>query len=285
MLASLRGLVVRGPIDGARARASSSCATGSASRHPVDRDVALAELARRYLAGHGPADDRDLAKWAGLPLRDARAGLSAIASELDERDRAGSSISRGGRRRRELPPPRLLGPFEPLLLGWRSREPVLGAHTGVVTLNGIFRPIALVRGRAVGTWRLVGRCARAGAVRAGSRAPTGPRSHDDAARRPPLPRRRGIAVPPDEFQRSEPHRPGPAGREEGADMKIGIIGAGQHRRHAHEAAVGRGHEVAVANSRGPETLARPRRPRPAHTPVPVVGGRRAARRSSWCDPR
>ena len=45
-----------------------------------DRDAALAELARRYLAGHGPADDRDLAKWAGLPLRDARAGLSAIAS-------------------------------------------------------------------------------------------------------------------------------------------------------------------------------------------------------------
>ena len=43
---------------------------------PVDRDAALAELARRYLAGHGPADDRDLAKWAGLPLRDVRAGLA-----------------------------------------------------------------------------------------------------------------------------------------------------------------------------------------------------------------
>jgi hypothetical protein len=29
--------------------------------------------------------ERDLAKWAGLPLRDARAALDAIASELDER--------------------------------------------------------------------------------------------------------------------------------------------------------------------------------------------------------
>ena len=29
-------------------------------------DVALAELARRHLAGHGPADPRDLAAWAGL---------------------------------------------------------------------------------------------------------------------------------------------------------------------------------------------------------------------------
>ena len=54
---------------------------------PVDRDAALAELARRYLAGHGPAGDRDLAKWAGLPLRDARAGLAAIASQLDARRR------------------------------------------------------------------------------------------------------------------------------------------------------------------------------------------------------
>ena len=41
----------------------------------MDRDSALAELARRFLAGHAPADERDLAKWAGLPLRDARAGL------------------------------------------------------------------------------------------------------------------------------------------------------------------------------------------------------------------
>ena len=36
----------------------------------VDRDQALAELARRYLAGHGPADDRDLAnqgRFARVP--------------------------------------------------------------------------------------------------------------------------------------------------------------------------------------------------------------------------
>ena len=56
---------------------------GNASIDPRDR--ALAELARRYLAGHGPAADRDLAKWAQLPLRDARAGLEAVAPELNLR--------------------------------------------------------------------------------------------------------------------------------------------------------------------------------------------------------
>ena len=51
-----------------------------------------------------------------------------------------------------LPPPRLLGAFDPLLLGWTSREEVVGPHKMLVTINGIFRPFALVGGRAVATW-------------------------------------------------------------------------------------------------------------------------------------
>jgi hypothetical protein len=122
----------------------------------VDRDSALAELARRYLAGHGPGGDRDLARWSGLPLRDARAGLGAIASELGEReDGLVDLANRPGAA--ELPPPRLLGPFEPVLLGWTSRTPLLGAHdVAAVTVNGLFRAFALVRGRGVATWSMRG---------------------------------------------------------------------------------------------------------------------------------
>ena len=73
---SLRGLIVRGPmVDGKHAYVLVSDWLGKPK--PVDRDRALPEFARRYLAGHGPASDRDLARWAGLPLRDARAGLQA----------------------------------------------------------------------------------------------------------------------------------------------------------------------------------------------------------------
>jgi len=120
---------------------------------PVDRDRALPELARRYLAGHRPATDRDLARWAGLPLRDARAGLSAIASEIEE---SGDGLVdlRGRPESAELPPPRLLGPYDPLLLGWTSRELVLGEHQELVTVNGIFRPFALVKGRAAASWSM-----------------------------------------------------------------------------------------------------------------------------------
>ncbi len=35
-----------------------------------------------------------------------------------------------------------------------SREPILGQHTGIITVNGLFRPFALVEGRAVATWTL-----------------------------------------------------------------------------------------------------------------------------------
>jgi hypothetical protein len=48
----------------------------------------------------------------------------------------------------------LLGPFDPLLHGWASRAAIVGEHRGIVTTNGIFRPIALVDGKAVAIWSL-----------------------------------------------------------------------------------------------------------------------------------
>jgi winged helix DNA-binding protein len=118
-----------------------------------DRAAALAELARRYLAGHGPATDRDLARWAGINVGDARKGLGAISSELRELD--GGLVDLKKRSRvAELPPPRLLGAFDPVLLGWTSREDILGPHRHLVTVNGIFRPFAMAKGRAVGTWSM-----------------------------------------------------------------------------------------------------------------------------------
>ena len=151
-LAAVRGVVVRGPMVG-KDHAYVLVSDWLDRAQPIDRDVALAELARRYLVGHAPANDRDLARWAGLPLRDARAGLAAIASELGERDDGLVHLAKHPPVA-EVPGPRLLGAFDPLLLGWTSRQLILGPHTHLVTLNGIFKPFALVKGRAVGTWRL-----------------------------------------------------------------------------------------------------------------------------------
>ncbi len=76
-----------------------------------------------------------------------------IASELGAREDGLAALAEppGGAR---LPPPRLLGAFDPLLLGWESREPILGPAQRIVTVNGLFRPFALVRGRAAATWAM-----------------------------------------------------------------------------------------------------------------------------------
>ncbi|MGN6791326.1 MAG: winged helix DNA-binding domain-containing protein, partial [Streptosporangiaceae bacterium] len=170
--ASIRGLIIRGPMVGrqhAFVRVDDWLgpppASFEATRH--DRDAALAELARRFLAGHAPASERDLAKWAGLPLRDARRGLSAIAGELREREDGLAALkSSTWSAIPELPPPLLLGSFDPLLHGWVNRKPVLGAATEIVTVNGLFRPFALVDGRAAATWSLA-----AGEVKVAAFAP------------------------------------------------------------------------------------------------------------------
>jgi hypothetical protein len=126
---------------------------------PIDRDSGLAELARRYLAGHGPADEHDLAKWAGITIGDAVKGLRAIGSDLMQRADGLLDIARP-KPADGYPPPRLLGAYEPLLLGWRSRNDFVPAHRErLIADNGLFRPFGLAGGRAVGTWSL-----RSGAV-------------------------------------------------------------------------------------------------------------------------
>lgn len=153
-LATLRGIAVRGPMAG-KEHAYVLVRDWLGEQRPIDRETALAELARRYLAGHAPAGDRDLARWAGLPLRDARAGLEAIASELVERE-DGLLELRSAPEPAPVPPPRLIGAYDPVLLGWTSREEIVGPHKILVTNNGLFRPFAMVGGRAVARWGLAG---------------------------------------------------------------------------------------------------------------------------------
>lgn len=159
-LASQRGLIVRGPLIGAEQAYVLVRDWLGAAPARMERDTALGELAHRYLAGHGPATDRDLARWAGLPLADARHGLGRLASAGPPSpltERGDGLVDLAGRRSGQLlPPPRLLGAFDPLLLGWCSREAILGPYQEIVTVNGLFRPFVLVRARAAGTWRLAG---------------------------------------------------------------------------------------------------------------------------------
>jgi hypothetical protein len=151
--ASLRFRLVRGPLRNLEHEYVLADAWLGPPPEPLDRRDALGLLARRYLVGHGPADARDLAVWAGVNLGDARLGLDAIAAETVQ-DADGLVALADGPRSSGTAPPRLLGSFDPMLHGWASRAAVLAAHAEAVVSGGIFRPFALVDGRAVATWRL-----------------------------------------------------------------------------------------------------------------------------------
>lgn len=156
LAASLRGDLIRGPMRGSEQCFAAAADWLGAAPEALDRGDALGRLARRYLTGHGPASPNDLAKWAGVTLGDARRGLAAISDETVEGDEGLLDLA-DRPAPGPMPPPRLLGAFDPLLHGWVSRDPVVGRHKGIVTTNGLFRPFAMVDGRAVATWGLEGK--------------------------------------------------------------------------------------------------------------------------------
>ena len=157
-LAVLSGLAVLGPDRGAQSMLiRREDWLGKLPR--FDREKALAELARRYIGAFGPATDRDFAYWSGLPVRDVRAGLGAIAHELDE-GRVGEEtmlVLRGAVPR--LPAEgqvRMLGNFDTYLLGWKDRAfAVSNEHAAHVKEGGggWIRPVIVRDGVVVGGWR------------------------------------------------------------------------------------------------------------------------------------
>jgi hypothetical protein len=150
--AAYRGVAVRGPLIGRQhAYVRTEDWIGPAPKR-IDRDASLAELARRYLAAFGPATEADLAYWSGLPKRDARAGLQAIASELTKRDHGLVDL----KKRRAAPgraPSKLLPLWDNYLLGWKDRSFQIDLqHTLAIYANGMIGPAASRGGMLVGRW-------------------------------------------------------------------------------------------------------------------------------------
>jgi len=113
-------------------------------------DEALGELARRYVASHGPALDRDVAWWTGLTLTEARRALAIAAIVAVD----GYYRVRGPTVRR-APRVHLLPAYDEYTVAFRDRAAILDPAHAAATRNGIFSPVVLVDGRIAGTWKRV----------------------------------------------------------------------------------------------------------------------------------
>ncbi len=149
---------------------------------PRDRDEALTELAVRYVAGHGPASEADLARWTGLPVTQVRRGIAAAGDaletvtvdgrvhhvaagavqaltasegEMDASGATGAEAASHGPRHGPAALVHLLPGFDEYLLGYADRSSALAPeHVDRVIpgANGMFRATVIADGRVVGTW-------------------------------------------------------------------------------------------------------------------------------------
>jgi hypothetical protein len=123
--------------------------------------VARAHVVRRYLAAFGPATRADVSYWSGVPLRDLDPALESLRLRRfrDERGTILLDVPRaplaGGD---ETAPPRLLAPFDELVLAHKERARVIAdEHRPLVIQGSDVRATFTVDGFVAGTWRREGR--------------------------------------------------------------------------------------------------------------------------------
>lgn len=128
----------------------------------LHRDQALAEWARIYFTGHGPARRQDFARWTGLPAADVRTAIDGAREHLLE-DEAGRLLDPATPERLASatdPGAELLLPgFDEFVLGYGERTEILDAEHAdriVPGGNGVFRPTIVRDGRVVGCWKWAG---------------------------------------------------------------------------------------------------------------------------------
>jgi len=121
-----------------------------------DPAAARVELARRYLATHGPATLADLRWWAGWTARHAAAAIASLrAVPVQLEDGGDAFVLPGDDAPVELPRPTVafLPGLDSTPMGWKERSWFLGEHGPLVyDRNGNAGPTVWVDGRIVGAW-------------------------------------------------------------------------------------------------------------------------------------
>jgi Winged helix DNA-binding domain len=128
-----------------------------AATKAIHREEALARLARIYFFSRGPATVQDFEWWSGLLLRDARAGLESIRSDLSSFlfDSREYWFKESGGAKGKDASVFLLPAFDEYTIGYADRTAVLDKELSkaAMTVNGIFFPLMVLNGKGIGIWK------------------------------------------------------------------------------------------------------------------------------------
>lgn len=152
--AELDGVVCSGPLSGKqftyalleeRVRAAKT----------LDRDEALAKLARRYFTSHGPATVQDFVWWSGLTTADANHGIELIDRDL-RKELVDEKSYLAPRSIQTVTPSKysthLLPAFDEYNVAYKARELVVDRRASLTTWD-LLGPTIIVDGKAVGMWK------------------------------------------------------------------------------------------------------------------------------------
>jgi hypothetical protein len=125
---------------------------------PLTKEEALAQLAQRYFTSHCPATLYDFAWWSGLKLTEARQALELIKPNFHVEEIDGQTYWFDP----ALTPDNndsesifFLPAFDEFMVSYKDRTASLNPSIAKTTItgNGIFKPIIVIEGKVVGTWK------------------------------------------------------------------------------------------------------------------------------------
>ena len=155
MQAELDALICSGPLRGKQFTYALLEERVAQSR-VLNRDEALAELARRYFTGHGPAQLQDYTWWSGLTVAEAKAGIAMNGSLLMRETFEGKTYWCGETTpagSRKLPAIRLLPNYDEYVIAYKDRGSVDSQITDREDNSAPMAHILVLRGQVAGGWR------------------------------------------------------------------------------------------------------------------------------------
>ena len=155
--ASLDGLICQGVLE-KKEPLFSVLTPENGGGNPIDREQALARLARRYFTSRGPATLDDFVWWSGLLVADAKLGLAGAKPDLAIETAGGKQYWAAATTRPATqadPAVYFLPGFDEYLVSYRDRSAQLNEQVAEAwsKSKAMFSPAILLNGQVIGLWK------------------------------------------------------------------------------------------------------------------------------------